>query len=157
MKDRRKPPDRRAWPSLRQRLCPLPSLSQSEKSLMLSSRHGTIGSGRKGNNNAKFTDSISAVLISGSVPPIRMPPRCASRVADCIWAIIPHYVVDGGKQRIILTTLVTPAEVMDNQPMLDLLWHTVFHWHLHPNQVTGDTKYGTIENIKAIEDAHIHA
>jgi transposase len=68
-----------------------------------------------------------------------------------------HYVVDGGKQRIILTTLVTPAEVMDNQPMLDLLWHTVFRWHLHPSQVTGDTKYATIENIKAIEDAHIHA
>jgi transposase len=68
-----------------------------------------------------------------------------------------HYVVDGGKQRIILTTLVTPAEVMDNQPMLDLLWYTVFRWHLHPSQVTGDTKYGTIENIKAIEDAHIHA
>ena len=33
-----------------------------------------------------------------------------------------HYVVDGGKARIILTALVTPAEVMENQPMLDLLW-----------------------------------
>ena len=68
-----------------------------------------------------------------------------------------HYVVDGGKQRIILSTLVTPAEVMDNQPMLDLLWHTIFRWHVHPSQVIGDTKYGTIENIKAIEDAHIRA
>jgi transposase len=68
-----------------------------------------------------------------------------------------HYVVDGGKQRLILTALVTPAEVMDNQPMLDLLWHTIFHWRLHPSQVTGDTKYGTIESIKTIEDAHIRA
>ena len=68
-----------------------------------------------------------------------------------------HYVVDGGKQRIILAALVTPAEVMDNQPMLDLLWHVRFRWHLRPRQVTGDSKYGTLENIKAIEDAGIRA
>ena len=68
-----------------------------------------------------------------------------------------HYVVDGGKQRTILAALVTPAEVMDNQPMLDLLWHVRFRWHLQPRQVTGDTKYGTLENIKAIEDAGIRA
>ena len=29
-----------------------------------------------------------------------------------------HYVVDGGKARIIVAALVTPSEVMDNQPML---------------------------------------
>jgi transposase len=37
-----------------------------------------------------------------------------------------HYVIDGGKRRIILAVLVTPGEVMDNQPMLDLLWHVFF-------------------------------
>ena len=68
-----------------------------------------------------------------------------------------HYVVDGGKQRIILAALVTPAEVMENQPMLDLLWHVHFRWRLRPRQVTGDTKYGTLENIKAIEDAGMRA
>jgi transposase len=68
-----------------------------------------------------------------------------------------HYVVDGGKQRMILAALVTPAEVMENQPMLDLLWHARFRWRLHPKQVTGDTKYGTLENIKAIEDAGMRA
>jgi len=68
-----------------------------------------------------------------------------------------HYVVDGGKARIILQVLVTPSEVMDNQPMLDLLWRVRFRWKLRPRHVTGDTKYGTIENIKAIEDAHIRA
>lgn len=31
-----------------------------------------------------------------------------------------HYVVDGGKARIILAALVTPASIMDNTPMLDL-------------------------------------
>ena len=30
------------------------------------------------------------------------------------------YVVDGGKARIILAALVTPASIMDNPPMLDL-------------------------------------
>ncbi len=68
-----------------------------------------------------------------------------------------HYVVDGGKQRIILAALVTPAEVMENQPMLDLLWHVRFRWRLRPRQVTGDTKYGTLENIKAIADAGMRA
>ncbi len=68
-----------------------------------------------------------------------------------------HYVVDGGKARIILTTLVTPAEVQDNQPAVDLLWRTRFRWKLHPRQVTGDSKYGTTENVVAIEDQQIHA
>ncbi len=62
-----------------------------------------------------------------------------------------HYVVDGGRARIILTALVTPAEVQENQPALDLLWRARFRWKLRPRQVTGDTKYGTIENIAAIE------
>ena len=35
-----------------------------------------------------------------------------------------HYVVDGGKARIILQVLVTPSEVMDTQPMLDLIFCT---------------------------------
>jgi transposase len=37
-----------------------------------------------------------------------------------------HYVVDGGKARIILGVLVTPSEVTENRPMLDLLWRAVF-------------------------------
>ena len=68
-----------------------------------------------------------------------------------------HYAVDGGKARIILSVLVTPSEVMDNQPMRDLLWQCRFRWHLPLEQVTGDTKYGTVENIKAIEEAGIRA
>jgi hypothetical protein len=68
-----------------------------------------------------------------------------------------HYVVDGGKARVILEVLVTPSEVMDNQPMLDLLWRTRFRWKVWPRQVTGDRKYGTDQNIAAIERVHIHA
>jgi len=37
------------------------------------------------------------------------------------------------------------------------LWHVRFRYHLRPRQVTGDTKYGTIENIKALEDQDIRA
>ena len=68
-----------------------------------------------------------------------------------------HYMVDGGKSRLILAVFVTPAEVMENQPMLDLLWHVRFRWRVRPRHVTGDTKYGTLENSKAIEDACIRA
>jgi hypothetical protein len=53
--------------------------------------------------------------------------------------------------------LVTPAEVQDNQPMLDLLWRVRFRWRLRPRQVTGDTKYGTIVNIVAVEEQGIRA
>jgi hypothetical protein len=56
-----------------------------------------------------------------------------------------HYVVDGGRARIILGVLVAPAEVQENQPALDLLWRARFRWRLHPRQVTGDTKYGSAE------------
>jgi transposase len=68
-----------------------------------------------------------------------------------------HYVVDGGKRRIILAALVTPADVMENVPMSDLLWRVCFRRKLRPHQVTGDTTYGTTENIVAIEDAGIRA
>jgi transposase len=68
-----------------------------------------------------------------------------------------HYVIDGGKRRIIVGVLVTPGEVIENQPMLDLIFRARFRWGLHPRQVTGDTKYGTIENIAALETAGIRA
>jgi len=68
-----------------------------------------------------------------------------------------HYVVDGGKARIIVGVLVTPSEVMDNQPMRDLVFRASFRWKLRPQHVTGDTKYGTTDNIVALEREHIRA
>jgi hypothetical protein len=68
-----------------------------------------------------------------------------------------HYGVDGGTRRIILATLVTPADVMENVPLQDLLWRVCFRRKLRPRQVTGDTAYGTTENIVALEDAGIRA
>ena len=68
-----------------------------------------------------------------------------------------HYVVDGGKRRMILGVLLTPGEVMENQPMLDLAWHVRFRFHVRPHQATGDTTYGTLENIAALEREDIRA
>jgi transposase len=68
-----------------------------------------------------------------------------------------HDVVDGGKARIVLTALVTSAAVQDTQPALDLLWRARCRWKLRPRQVPGDTTYGTVENIVAIENQDIRA
>jgi transposase len=68
-----------------------------------------------------------------------------------------HYVVDGGRARIILAALVTPADVMENQPMLPLLRRVQFRWSLRPTRVVADSKYGTVENVRALEEAGIRA
>jgi hypothetical protein len=68
-----------------------------------------------------------------------------------------QYVVDGGRARIILAAFVAPAEVQENHSALDLLWWTRFRWKLRPRQVSGDTRYGTVANIAAIEGQGIRA
>jgi transposase len=68
-----------------------------------------------------------------------------------------HYAVDGGKARIILEVLVTPADVMENLPCLDMLWRVCSRWQLRPDQVTGDATYGTVATIVAVEDQGIRA
>lgn len=54
---------------------------------------------------------------------------------------------NGGKARITLHTFVTPADVMENQPMLDLLRRVIFRWRVRPKRIIADTTYGTIANI----------
>ncbi len=68
-----------------------------------------------------------------------------------------HYVIDGGKARIILNSLVTPADVMENAPMLPLLRRAIFRWRVKPKRVIGDTTYGTAENIRELEESGIRA
>ena len=68
-----------------------------------------------------------------------------------------HYVVDGGRARIILHALTTPGDVRESQPMLDLLWRVRFRWKVRPKRAVGDSKFGTVENIVALEDAGIRA
>jgi hypothetical protein len=47
--------------------------------------------------------------------------------------------------------------VIENVPLRDLLWRVCFRRKLRPHDVTGDTTYGTVENIVALEDAGIRA
>jgi hypothetical protein len=68
-----------------------------------------------------------------------------------------HYAVDDGRKRIILHVLVTPADVMENVPMLDQLRRLRFRWHLHFKRAIADTTYGTTENIVGLEDMGIQA
>jgi transposase len=68
-----------------------------------------------------------------------------------------HYVVDGGKARIILGALATPGEVPEERPALDLLWRARFRWGLHPHQATGDKSYGTLEIVRALEEQGVKA
>jgi transposase len=68
-----------------------------------------------------------------------------------------HYVVDGGKARIILAALVTPADVQDNQAMLDLLDRARFRHHLHVRYVIGDSKYATGENLRGLAERGMRA
>jgi transposase len=68
-----------------------------------------------------------------------------------------HYLVDGGKARIILAALATPGEVPEERPALDLLWQARFRWRLWPRQATGDKAYGTLEIIRALEEQGVHA
>jgi transposase len=55
-----------------------------------------------------------------------------------------HYVVDGGKARIILSALVTPASIMDNTPILDLVDWVCFRWRIEPMLAVGDAQYGNV-------------
>lgn len=68
-----------------------------------------------------------------------------------------HYVVDGGKARVILAALVTPASIMDNTPMLDLVRWVRFRWQLLPDIAVADAKYGTVANITGLEQDGLRA
>jgi hypothetical protein len=68
-----------------------------------------------------------------------------------------HYLVDGGRSRIILHALVTPGDVMENQPLLDQLRRAIFRWKLRPKRLIADTTYGTVANIRALEEQGIRA
>jgi len=89
--------------------------------------------------------------------PDATPMRWAKKKGGTSLGYQVHYAVDGGKARIILGVLVTPSEVTENRPMLDLLWRVRFRWRVHPQHITGDAKYGTAENIAAVERGGIRA
>ena len=84
-------------------------------------------------------------------------PMCLSESQTKLGYQAHYDVVDGGKGRVILNVLVTPSQVSENRPMLDLLWRSAFRWRLGPDHVLGDAKYGTAENVAAVEQGNIRA
>src|SRR5215212_6213092 len=134
----------------------LPQAAQTALAERAMQRHDWIGHAGRPNRNAtsgayqRTADFRVSTTDPDATPMLQGSGRTHLGYQD-------HYVVDGGKARIILAALVAPAEVQENQPALDLLWWTRFRWKLRPQQVTGDTKYGTVANIAAIEAQGIHA
>jgi transposase len=66
-------------------------------------------------------------------------PMQASQGGSARLGYRDHYVVDGGKARIILSALVTPASITDNTPLLDLVDWVRFRWRIAPKPAVGDT------------------
>jgi DDE family transposase/transposase-like protein DUF772 len=97
-----------------------------------------------------------ADLRMSTTDPDASPMQCKSKGTSRL-GYQAHYVVDGGKARVILDVLVTPAEVTENLPMLELLFRSRFRWRLRPHSVTGDAAYGTVENVAAVEKAGMRA
>jgi hypothetical protein len=61
-----------------------------------------------------------------------------------------HYLIDGGKARIILHAVAMSGDVMEHQPFLHQLRRVLFRWHLHPTRLIADAKYGTFATIPAL-------
>ena len=117
----------------------------------------TTGSRAAGARIARvWTRAISAPATSWSAPPTPTRPTRANATGSAS-ATRAHYVVDGDKARIILATLVAPAEVPEDRPALDLFWHARFRWRLWPRQATGDKAYGTLDLIRTLEDQGLRA
>lgn len=134
----------------------LTAVAQADLAAVADARHDWIGKdGRPDRGRTSGPYRRVADFWASTTDPDASPLRPTGGSADLGYR--DHYVVDGGRARIILTVLVTPAEVQDNQPALDLLWRTRFRWKLRPRQVTGDSKYGTTENVVAIETQRIRA
>jgi transposase len=79
------------------------------------SRNGAQDRSFKGQRTR--TSDLRASKTDPHATPMKWPKKGATKLGYQV-----HYVVDGGKARIIVGVLVTPSEVTENRPMLDLLW-----------------------------------
>jgi transposase len=87
------------------------------------------------------------------------PDACAMTMRDgrTVLGYQDHYLVDGGRARIILHAFVTPGDVAENTVLVDQLYRTMFRRKLRPRRVIADAKYATSTNIRTLEDAGIRA
>ena len=114
------------------------------------------GAGRQERTVARWGYTRMADLRASTTDPDASPMHHKNKSSGRL-GYLTHYVVDGGKARVVLGVLVTGAEVTENLPMLEMLFRSRFRWRLKPRSVTGDAAYGTRENIAAIEKVSIRA
>ena len=120
-------------------------------------RHRWIaGAGRQERSVARWGYTRMADMRVSATDPDASPMHQKNKRSGKL-GYLTHYVVDGGKARVVLDVLVTAAEVTENLPMQEMLFESAFRWRLRPRSVTGDAAYGTRENIAAIERAGIRA
>src|SRR5215471_9254823 len=72
-------------------------------------------SSRRAHSGRSRVEAIGAWQTLSSARPIRMPPSCPTCGEGHHLGYHTHYVVDGGKSRIILAALVTPT-ARDGKP-----------------------------------------
>jgi transposase len=87
------------------------------------------------------------------------PDATPMRLRDCrtVLGYQDHYLIDGGRARIILHAFVTPGDVSESQVLIDQLRRTLFRRKLRPKRLIADARYGTGPNVHAIEELGIHA
>src|SRR6185295_13223863 len=99
----------------------LPPESRSELAERAAQRHDWIGSaGRPNRSDTSGAHRRTADFRVSMTDPDATP--LPQQGGHTHLGYQDHYVVDGGKARIVLMALVAPAEVQENQPALDLLW-----------------------------------
>src|SRR5215203_2071856 len=148
-----------AEPSASVELDTLPTSDSEDEALVAANTGKSDWISRAGRQDRTFNSGPrkrTANRLLSTTDPDATPMRLGSEGQTKL-SYQAHYVVDGGKGRVILNVLVTPSEVTENRPMLDLLWRTAFRWRLWPDHITGAAKYGTRENVAALEKAGIRA
>ena len=68
-----------------------------------------------------------------------------------------HYLVDGGRARVILHALVTPGDVTETNVVVDQLHRVVFRRKIRPQRLIADAKYASAANIRTLDDEGIRA
>jgi len=87
------------------------------------------------------------------------PDACALSLRDgrTVLGYQDHYLVDGGRARIILHACVTPGDVTETNVLVDQVRRTIFRRKRRPKRVIADAKYASATNIQALETAGIEA
>jgi transposase len=119
------------------------------------SRHDWLARGGRQERDRHFRDYVRTAdhSVSATDPDAtHLPCRDGVRLG-----YQGHYLVDGGKARIILGALATPGEVPEERPALDLIWRARARWGLRVRQATGDSAYGTVAIIRALEEQGVRA